>query len=69
MDIKNEIKAIIIREGLTIKEVVEHMSLNHGWSGSIPNFSDKLKRNSLRYYEAIELADELGYDVVWQKRK
>ena len=24
---------------------------------------------SLRYHEAVELADALGYDLVWQKRK
>ncbi|HAZ68048.1 MAG TPA: phosphoribosylglycinamide formyltransferase, partial [Oscillibacter sp.] len=27
-----------------------------------------LKRGSLRYGEAVELADALGYDIVWQKR-
>ena len=34
----------------------------------VPNLSDKLKRGSLRYGEAVELADVLGYDIVWQKR-
>ena len=34
-----------------------------------PNFSGKLRRGSLRYQEAVELADALGYDLVWQKRK
>ena len=34
-----------------------------------PNLSGKLKRGSLRYGEAVELADALGYDIVWQKRK
>ena len=29
----------------------------------------KLKRGSLRYGEAVELADALGYDIVWEKRK
>ena len=39
------------------------------WSRSVPNLSGKLKRGSLRYGEAVELADALGYDIVWQKRK
>ena len=38
MNTRNEIKAIIVREGMTMTEVVE-------------------------------LADALGYDIVWQKRK
>jgi len=69
MGIKNEIKACIIREGLTMTEVLERMSASYGWSRSVPNFTDKLKRNSLRYHEALELADMLGYDIIWQKRK
>ena len=30
--------------------------------------SNKLQRESLRYVEAVQLADALGYDLVWQKR-
>ena len=37
--------------------------------GSLTNFTAKLRRESLRYKEAIELADVLGYDIVWQKRR
>ncbi len=54
MNIRNEIKACIAREGLTMSEVVERMASNYGWSRSVPNFSDKLKRNSLRYREILE---------------
>ena len=42
--------------------------MKYGWSRSVPNLSGKLKRGSLRYGEAVELADALGYDIVWQKR-
>ncbi len=35
---------------------------------SVPNFSGKLQRGSLRYTEAVQLADALGYDLVWVKR-
>ena len=41
----------------------------YGWSDSVSNLSGKLQRGSLRYREAVELADVLGYDVVWQKRR
>ena len=68
MNIRNEIKAHIIQEGMTMSEVVQTLAAIHGWSASVPNFSDKLKRGTLRYSEAIELADALGYDIIWQKR-
>lgn len=69
IDIRNEIKSIIVREGKTMEEVVMQLSKDYGWSKSVPNFSGKLTRGTLRYTEALELADSLGYDVVWQKRR
>ena len=69
MNTRNGIKAIIVREGMTMSEVVEKMAEQYGWSASVPNLSGKLRRGSLRYREAVELADALGYDLVWQKRK
>ena len=68
MNIRNEIKSYIVREGLTMSGVVERLVEEHGWSSSVPNFSGKLQRGSLRYSEAKELADVLGYELVWQKR-
>ena len=66
---RNEIKSYIVRTGMTMTEVVDYLSDEYGWSCSVPNLSGKLKRGSLRYGEAVELADALGYDIVWQKRK
>ena len=68
MNIRNEIKARIVQEGTTMSEVVRTLAAVHGWSASVPNLSDKLKRGTLCYSEAIELADVLGYDIVWRKR-
>ncbi len=69
MNIRNDIKAHIIRGGMTMNEVLDKLSEQYGWSKSVPNFSGKLKRGSLRYQEAVELADVLGYDIVWKKRQ
>lgn len=64
---RNEIKSYIVRAGMTMSEVVDFLADEYGWS-SVPNLSGKLKRGSLRYGEAVELADALGYDIVWVKR-
>ena len=66
---RNEIKSYITREGMTMTEVVELLADEYGWSSSVPNLSGKLRRGSLRYTEAVELADVLGYDLVWQKHR
>lgn len=67
--LKNEIKSYIVRSGYTMQEVVEQLSEEHGWSDSVSNLSNKLQRESLRYVEAVQLADALGYDLTWQKRR
>lgn len=68
MNIRNEIKAQIVRTGMTMQEAIELLADEYGWSGSVSNFSAKLQRESLRYKEAIQLADVLGCDIVWQRR-
>ena len=66
---RNEIKAQIIRAGFTMQELLDRLHDDYGWSDSVSNFSNKLARNSLRFREAVELADVLGYELVWQKRR
>lgn len=51
-----------------MQDVVDKLAEDYGWSDSVSNLSAKLQRESIRYKEVIELADVLGYDIVWQKR-
>ena len=68
-NLRNEIKSYIVRQGMTMQEVVDLLRDEHGWSDSVSNLSNKLQRESLRYVEAVQLADALGYEIVWQKRR
>ena len=61
MNIRNEIKAQIIRAGMTMQEVVDLLSDEYGWSDSVSNLSAKLQRESIRYKEVkleIEVIEE-----------
>lgn len=69
MNVRNEIKAQIIRAGFTMQEVVDLLHDEYGWSDSVSNLSAKLQRESICYKEAVELADALGYELIWQKRR
>lgn len=69
MNIRNEIKAQIVRAGFTMQDLVDRLSDEYDWSDSVSNLSAKLQRESIRYKEVVELADVLGYDIVWQKRR
>lgn len=69
MDLRNQIKSYITREGVSMSSVVELLSQKYGWSRSVANLSAKLSRGTIRYLEVTQLADVLGYDIVWEKRK
>lgn len=68
MNVCNEVKSQLVREGITMQEVLERLVVKYGWSKSVSNLSGKLHRETLRYREAVELADVLGYEIVWIKR-
>ena len=53
---------------VTMDEVLQLLHEEYQWSRSLSNFSAKLSRGTLRYTEAIQIADILGYDVIWKKR-
>ena len=67
-NVRNEIKAQIVRAGFTMQDVVDKLAEDYGWSDSVSNLSAKLQRESIRYKEVIELADVLGFEIVWRKR-
>ena len=62
-NLRNEIKSYIVRQGMTMQEVVDLLSDEYGWSDSVSNLSNKLQRESLRYTEAVQLADVLGFEI------
>ena len=57
MNIRNEIKAQIVRAGFTMQDVVEQLADQYDWSGSVSNLSAKLQRESIRgeglFYRSI----------------
>lgn len=69
MSVRNEIKAQIVRVGFTMQEVVDRLAEEYDWSDSVSNLSAKLQRESIHYKEVVELADALGYELIWQKRR
>ena len=69
MNVRNEIKAQIIRTGMTMQQVVVLLSEEYVWCVSVSNLSAKLQREIIRYKVVLELADVLGYDLVWVKRR
>ena len=62
---RNEIKSYIIRAGMTMSEAVEILADEYGWSSSVPNLSDKLKRGSLRYGNHCGIGRPWSWPMCW----
>ena len=67
--VKCDIQSHIIAAGYTQKEAVEACSDEFGWSDSDSNFSNKLEKQTLRYSEVLQLAEILGYEIIWQQKR
>lgn len=50
-NLRNEIKSYIIRQGMTMPEVVDLLADEYGWSDSVSNLSNKLQRESFECAE------------------
>lgn len=67
--IRDEIKSYIIRKGWAMKELNDALNKRQGKETSYQNFSKKLASGSFRYEDAKEIADILGYEIVWVDKK
>lgn len=61
MDIKKEIKKLLIEKGLNMSQLVEMINQKTGNNDSLQNLSGKLNRNTLKFREADEILEVLGF--------
>ncbi len=66
-NLRNEIKSYIVRQGLTMQEVVICCMTSMAGLTAYPTCPTSSSGNP--YTEAVQLADALGYEIVWQRRK
>jgi hypothetical protein len=64
--IRNEIRSYIVRRGETYKTVAEKLTQRFGENISAQSLNNKLARGSLRYIDALNIAEVLGYKIKWE---
>jgi hypothetical protein len=69
MALKDELKALIIKSGWTMTQVVDELNKKYNRNTSVQNFSSKLKRESLKYTEVEEVLELIGYSIVWSQNE
>ncbi len=63
MSIREDIKSLLARENITMQDVAKKLDI------SVQNLSNKLRSKTIRFETVREIADILGYDIKFEKRK
>lgn len=63
MGAREEIKALLAKENTTMSKIAVKLNM------SINNLSNKLRNKTIKYEEVREIADILGYNIEFVKRK
>lgn len=66
-NVRNEIKSYIAKSGMTLTEVVNEYNKTHKPT-TTQNISNKLSRGTLKYQEALDIAEIIGCNIVWEEK-
>lgn len=69
MSLRDDLKAIIIKSGWTLSRVNDELNKRHGTALGFQNFSNRLRAETFKYNEVLEILDIVGYDIRWIKRR
>ncbi len=68
MTIKDDVKSLIAKEAWTMTDVAGILYKTENKRIAASSLSQKLKNETIKYREIIQIADILGYDVEFKKR-
>lgn len=68
-EFKDEIKSLVIKSGKSLSEIAEELEKKYRSKYSLQNLSNKLQRGTLKYKEALDIAEIIGYEIIWNKKK
>jgi hypothetical protein len=66
--VKNDIKSVIVQSGWTMSAIIDALNQKYDRTDTVQNLSNKLTRGTLRYGEAQEIAEVIGYEIKWVRK-
>lgn len=69
MDIRNELKSLIAKNGTTLKKVCDTLTQATGKSYIGNNITNKLRRKTIKFEEVQEILDVLDYHIEFVRNK
>lgn len=67
MELKSKLKAIIISQGFTMRQVNDELNHRHGTNFTFQNFSNRFRKETFSYSEIEEILNVVGYRIEWIK--
>lgn len=68
MTIKDDVKSLIAKEAWTMTDVAGILYKTENKRIAASSLSQKLKNETIKYREILQIADILGYDIEFKKR-
>lgn len=67
MDIKEEIRVILLRKNLSMRKLITLLKENNADFGSVQNLSNKFRNKTIRFNEIESILEYLGYELKIEK--
>ncbi|MBY6761802.1 LLM class flavin-dependent oxidoreductase [Clostridium botulinum] len=69
MELKDEIKAYIVSSGWSITDLNKELNNLNNTEYTVQNLSSKIRKGSLKYSEVLQIAEIIGYEIEWNRKK
>lgn len=69
MTVREDLKILTIKENITLTAVAKILSDKLNKNISADNLSQKLRKGTLRYNDVKIIAEALGYEIKFEKRR
>ena len=67
--VKKQVKQLLLNENYFMKELVDLLVEKKGRKTSADSFSHRLARATISYEEMLDIADVLGYEIIFKKKE
>lgn len=62
------IKLLTVYKGTSLRKLVAKLAEKQGVSDCYSNFYAKLKKETIRFSEVVDIANTLGYDIIFKDK-
>lgn len=63
------IKTLAIYKGTSLRKLITKLAINKNTSDCYSNFYAKLKKETIKFSEVADIAETLGYEIIFRDKK